>query len=96
MSLLHYHVLAGFSGCLPESNNGPYTSLQDAREELKSEVKDLRESGNTLSGSLKEGFFTLHNKTDALCDYVEISKCVEKECFESDPETFETELTESE
>ena len=89
---MHYHVLAGFHGCIPESNVGPFTSLVDARIELKMEVNELRDSGNTLKGNLKHCYFELIKKTTALCDYLEISKCFENSCFESDPERFETDL----
>ena len=92
---MHYHVLAGFHGCIPESNVGPFTSLVDARIELKMEVNELRDSGNTLKGNLKHCYFELIKKTTALCDYLEISKCFENSCFESDPGRFETELTDS-
>ena len=80
MQTLHYHVLAGFHGCIPESNIY-CASRKEAREELKHEVKDLRESKNRLTGNLKSGYFEITKKTDALCDYLEISECMEKDCF---------------
>lgn len=83
---IHYHVLAGFHGCLPESNNGPFTTLKESRAELKEEISELRDSGNTLVGDLKHGYFELSKKTTALCDYVSIEECVESDCFIDDPE----------
>lgn len=78
---IHYHVLAGFHGCMPESNDSFHT-VKEARDCLKQFVSDLRETGNTLSGNLKSGYFELIKKTDALCDYLEISECVETDCFD--------------
>lgn len=76
----HYHVLAGFSGCMPETNNS-HKTLTSAREDLKNMVRDLRDGKNTLSGSLKSGHFDLLKKTDALCDYLEITTCHEQDCM---------------
>ena len=76
----HYHVLAGFSGCVPGENN-IHKTLTSAREDLKNMVRDLRDGKNTLSGSLKSGHFDLLKKTDALCDYLSIEECHEQDCM---------------
>lgn len=76
----HYHVIAGFHGCLPESNVFCQT-LKDARAELADQVKNLRENGNTFNGALRLQYYEISKRTNALCDYLSIEKCNEHECL---------------
>lgn len=79
-STRHYHVLAGLHGCIPDSDE-LYRTKQEARQGLKWIVGELRSSNNRLRGNLKQGYFELVKKTDALCDYCEISDCYESDCL---------------
>ena len=79
--MTHYHVLAGLHGCIPSSND-VYETREQANEGLKEIVNQFEDSENKLEGSVEQGYFEIKEKTDSLCDYVEISECQEKECLQ--------------
>ena len=79
----HYHVLAGFFGCLPETNEA-YETKKAARWAISDMAKELKDSGNTLNGKIygvQYVYLTLEVKTTALCDYLEVSECRETDCL---------------
>lgn len=53
-----------------------------AQEALSVEAKNLRDGGNKLTGTARDGYYVITKKTDALADYIEITECVENECLE--------------
>jgi hypothetical protein len=52
----HYHVVRFINGCLNDSDSGPYTTLKDARAELKYCVSVHREMGETVKPEGKDRY----------------------------------------
>lgn len=75
----HYHVITSLFGCMP-SDNQVFSNKEEAKYYLVSIVRGLRDSDNVVQGTIKDGYFEVVEKTDALCDYVSIETCVLKEC----------------
>ena len=77
-SQTHYHVFNGLHGCLPDGNNC-YTTLREAREDLKDVVRNLREGGMKFTGNLKHGNF---EQIDGNY-YADIETCQEPDCLKN-------------
>lgn len=85
MNKKHYHVIWGFHGCIPE-NNWACLTKTEARNAMKEDVRNLRDGKNRLSGNLKDGYFEITHREDALCHYGEITECFESSCFDKNGE----------
>lgn len=77
----HYHVLGGLHGCLPNFNE-VYDDLETAKYRLNDIKEDFEDSGNKTESS--DTYIEIIEKTDSLCDYVEISECNTDSCLEID------------
>ncbi len=74
---LHYHVLSGLHGSMPE-NNDFWETKAEAQESLKFWVRNFRDQKYTFKGNSKNGYYECTNANL----YVEITKCSENECIE--------------
>jgi hypothetical protein len=77
--MTHYHVIAGFHGCIPEMNS-VFEDKENGLSYLKDCVEDLRDSENVLE-KYSDEYFEVTEKTSALCDYLELSECTEIDCL---------------
>lgn len=78
---LHYHVLGGLHGCMPNLNV-VYDNLEDAQQGLKGERKTEIDNGTSpfgISGSYEDGYYEVKNGGN---EYYEITECYEGDCLE--------------
>jgi t-SNARE complex subunit (syntaxin) len=52
----HYHVVQFIDGSLNDGDSGPYTTLKDARAELRDVVQSYRQRGQTVKAEGKDRY----------------------------------------
>lgn len=80
-NVVHYHVLSGLHGYMPDSNYYCKTRT-NALDLCASLAKDLRDDGIEVSGRRSEGYYEIPTGQGAGVEYIEIAECWETDCKE--------------
>jgi hypothetical protein len=72
----HFHVLTGLAGGYMPNDNHVYSTRAEAEDAAHDLAEEFREQGETVSGSAKDGFFTVGKN-----EYIEVVDCGRAECL---------------
>lgn len=80
----HYHVLVGLlGGYLPNQNLGPFRNKRYAEQSAVELARLFRDQGLKVRGNAKAGYYLVGDFGE---EYIEITRCYEKECLEDEEE----------
>jgi hypothetical protein len=72
----HFHVMSGLAGGYMPNENQTYRTREEAEDAAREMARDFRENGEKVSGSAKQGFYTVGDH-----QYIEIADCDQADCL---------------